>query len=284
MSEALETTPVDPEVISPPPTVPFAEVYRLVFAASLKELVRRRRLVFIGLVCILPLLVTFMWRMWGMGQFTAEAFFSNLVSLLYLQLLIYIVALAFGVPTVHDEVEGRTITYLLTRPVSRVAVYAGRLTAVQLLAGILLALSLVVCFAIMVVGNPGVLSLEFIKVYINHVLIILFATVVLTGLFAILGVTFRRPLVWGMLYAFGWEGVVAKVPGRLQTWTLDFHIRNLVMGKADVQKGLLDAFRQLLTDQAEISAWTSFFILAVALVAFIYIGGLIFSRKEYVIN
>jgi ABC-2 type transport system permease protein len=280
----LSTSHAAPDAPSPPAMVPFAEVYRLVFAASVKELVRRRRLVFIGLVCILPLLVTLMWRNFGMSQFTGEMFFSNLVSLLYLQLLIYIVALAFGVPTVHDEVEGRTITYLFTRPVSRIAVYAGRLTAVQLLAGSLLALSLVVCFAIMVVGNPGVLTLEFVKVYINHVLIILFSTIVLTGLFAIMGVVFRRPLVWGIAYAFGWEGVVAKVPGRLQTWTLDFHIRNLVMGNEDVQKGLLDAFRELLTDAAQISPWTSFAVLAVALVLFIYVGGLIFSRKEYVIN
>lgn len=268
----------------PPAMVPFAEVYRLVFAASVKELVRRRRLVFIGLVCLLPLLVTVMWRVWGTGHFAPEAFFSNLVSLLYLQLLIYIVGLAFGVPTVHDEVDGRTITYLFTRPVSKVAIYAGRLSAVQLLAGILLALSLVVCFAIMVVGNPGMLSIDFVKIYVNHVLIILFATVVLTGFFAIIGTTFNRPLVWGFLYAFGWEAVVAKVPGRLQTWTLDFHIRNLIMGGEDVQQSLLDAFRSLLTEEAAISPWTSFGVLVVALVAFVLIGGVIFSRKEYVIN
>lgn len=268
----------------PPAIVPFAEVYRLVFAASVKELVRRRRLVFIGLVCLLPLLVTVMWRVWGTGHFAPEAFFSNLVSLLYLQLLIYIVGLAFGVPTVHDEVDGRTITYLFTRPVSKVAVYAGRLSAVQILAGSLLALSLVVCFGIMVVGNPGVLSIDFVKIYINHVLIILFATVVLTGFFAIIGTTFNRPLVWGFLYAFGWEAVVAKVPGKLQTWTLDFHIRNLIMGGEDVQQSLLEAFRALLTEDAAVSPWTSFAILLVALFAFVLIGGAIFSRKEYVIN
>ncbi len=271
-------------VSQPPGLVPFGQVYRLVFAASVKDLIRRRRLVFIGLVCILPLLVTAMWRAFGGEHLSAEMFFSNLVSLLYLQLLIYIVALAFGVPTVHDEVEGRTITYLFTRPVSRVAVYAGRLTAVQLLAGSLLALSLVVCFGLMVIGNPGVLDLEFIRVYVNHVLIILFSTIVLTGLFSILGVAFQRPLVWGIVYAFGWEGVVAKVPGRLQTWTLDFHIRNLIMGEEDVQKGLLDTFRHLLTDQAEVSAWVSFAVLTVALVVFVYVGGVLFSRKEYVIN
>ena len=35
--------------------------------------------------------------------------------------------------------------------------------------------------------------------------------------------------MWGFFYAFAWEGFIASFPGRLQTWTLDFHIRNLVL-------------------------------------------------------
>jgi len=269
---------------TPPSEVAFGEVFRLVFAASTRELLRRRRLLFIGLACSLPLLLTFIWRMWGTEHFGAEQIFTNLVSSLYLSALVYVVGLAFGVPTVHDEVEGRTITYLFTRPVSKIAVYAGRLAAVQLLAGSLLALSLVVCFAVMTFGNFSAINLEFLKTYINHVWVILLATVVLTGLFAIFGTLFKRPLVWGFLYAFGWEGAVAKFPGKLQVWTLDFHFRNLMLREEDVQNNLLDAFRQLLTDQADIQWWISLVVLLVAMVAFTWIGGWVFSRREYVIN
>lgn len=267
-----------------PAMVPSLDVFRLVFVASVRELIRRRRLVFIGLAGLLPLVLVAIWRGWGMETFDASAVFSNLVGTVYLGGLVYLVGLAFGVPTVHDEVEGRTITYLFTRPVSKIAVYAGRLAAVQLLGGVVLAFSLVVCFAVMVAGNTSALSVEFVKVYVNHVWLILLATVVLTGLFSIFGVLFKKPLMWGFFYWVIWEGVVSKAPGRMQTWTLDFHLRNLMMRDDDVQSSVIQMLRDLLVESPEISPWTSLAVLIGALVAFVSLGGWFFARKQYVIN
>jgi ABC-2 type transport system permease protein len=264
--------------------VPFGTVFQLVFAQAVRDLVRRRRLVFIAFAGLLPLLLTALWRSQGMELFDGSAFFSNLVGTLYLSILVYLVGLAFGVPTIHDEVEGRTITYLLTRPISRVAVYAGRLAAVQVIAAVLLALSLVLCFAFMVVGNFGVLDLEFVKQYVNHVWIVLLATMVFTGLFAIFGVVFKRPLVWGVAYAFAWEGVVSKIPGQMQTWTLEFHVRNVMMRDEDVQGSMIDFLRRMMVENPDVSPWVSTGLLLVALVAFSVIGGVIFGRREYVVN
>jgi hypothetical protein len=270
--------------LSVPRMVPSGDVFRLVFVASVRELIRRRRLVFIGLAALLPLLLVFMWRAFGMEIFDATAVFSNLVGTVYLGGLVYLVGLAFGVPTVHDEVEGRTITYLFTRPISKIAVYAGRLAAVQLLGGVVLAFSLVVCFAVMVLGNPGALSAQFVKVYVNHVWLILFATIVLTGLFSIFGILFRRPLVWGFFYWIAWEGFVSKAPGRLQTWTLDFHLRNLMMRDDDVQSSVIQLLRNFLVENPDVSPWTSMAVLVIAFLGFTVIGGWIFARKQYVIN
>ena len=267
-----------------PDVVPSLHVFRLVFAASVRELIRRRRLVFIGLAGLLPLVLVGIWRGWGMDTFDATSVFSNLVGTVYLGGLVYLVGLAFGVPTVHDEVEGRTITYLFTRPVSKIAIYAGRLAAVQLLGGVVLAFSLVVCFAVMVVGNPGVISIDFVKVYVNHVWLILLATVVLIGLFSIFGVLFKKPLVWGFFYWVIWEGVVSKAPGRMQTWTLDFHLRNLMMRDDDVQSSVIQMLRDFLVENPNVSPWISLGVLVGALVAFVGIGGWIFARRQYVIN
>jgi hypothetical protein len=233
---------------------------------------------------MLPLFFTAIWRAWGTEFLGVDDMLTNLVSSLYLSVLVYLVGIAFGVPTVHDEVEGRTLTYLLTRPISRIAVYSGRLAAVQLLAGVLLAFSLVACFMFAVVGNEGALTLDLVQAYVNHVWVILLATVLMVGLFAVIGTLFKRPLVWSFLYAFAWEGIVSKVPGRLQTWTLDFHLRNLLLREDDVQASLLDTLQALLVQNIEVSAWASLAVLLLALVGFSWLGGWIFSRKEYVIQ
>jgi ABC-type transport system involved in multi-copper enzyme maturation permease subunit len=268
----------------PPRVLPGSTVIPLVFRASMTEMVRRRTFVFMALVCSLPLLLTFIWRSWGTDYFTPVVFFTNLVSSFYLQLLVYVVGLAFGIPAVHAEVQARTLTYLFTRPVRKAHVYTGRLLAVQLTAGGLLAASLVVCFAVMVVGNLDALSIEFVKVYVNHVFIVLVATVCITAVCAIWGTALRRPVVWGLLWAFGWESIVSKFPGRLQEFTINFHIRNLLLGQADIQRSLVDAFRMLLTDQTSVSPWVSILALLTFLMLSIAAGGLVFSRREYVIG
>jgi ABC-type transport system involved in multi-copper enzyme maturation permease subunit len=260
------------------------EVVGLIFKASLREMLRRRILLFLALVCSLPLVLVLIWRAFGTAHLPADVFFTNLVSSLYLQVLVYVVGLAFGIPTVHSEVQGRTLTYLFTRPIRKVDIYTGRLLAVQVTAGGLLAASLVGCFMIIVVGNFQALSIEFAKVYVNHVFIVLVATICITGVCAIFGTVFGRPVVWGLLWAFGWELVVSKFPGRLQSFTINFHIRNLMLDAQDIQANIMDAFRMLLTDESQVSATASVLALAAFFVGAIVVGGWLFSRKEYVIH
>lgn len=278
---------------APMPTVRAGRVVALVFAASVSELLRRRRLVFLGLVTAIPLLLTLAWRLWGeqavefLGQnevLTPAGYFTNTVRELYLKLLVLVVGLAFGVPTVNDEVEGRTITYLFTRPIGKPAVFIGRLLAVQSVAGGLLAASLMGCFALMVVGNFDAVSFDFLKLYVNHVLVVLLAVVCYVAVFAVIGTAFVRPLVWGVLYALGWEMIGAQLPGRLRYWTLDYHLRNLLLGREASADSLLDAVRGLLAPSGGLSPGVSLLVLVAALVAVMALGGAVFSRKEYVVS
>jgi ABC-type transport system involved in multi-copper enzyme maturation permease subunit len=278
------TAPGSKDKSWPPPVLNWLTVIPLIFRASLTEMLRRRVFVFMAMICAIPVVLTLFWRVWGVDHLTAVVFFTNLVSSFYLQLLVYVVGLAFGIPTVHAEVQARTLTYLFTRPIRKADIYTGRLLAVQLTAGGLLAASLVVCFAIMVVGNSAALSLEFVKVYVNHVLIVLVATICITAVCAIWGTAFHRPVVWGLLWAFGWESIVSKFPGKLQNYTINFHIRNLLLDEADVQSSLMDAFRMLLTQEAAISPWVSGVALTAFLVLAVAAGGVIFARREYVIG
>lgn len=271
-------------VMSAPRTVPGPVVVGLVFGASMREMLRRKTFVFLFLVCAIPLILTWFWRMWGMDTFDADEVFTNLVSGLYLQIFVYVVALAFGIPTVHSEIEGRTITYLFTRPVDKLWIYAGRLLSVQLTAGLVLAASLVVCFAVMTVGNFEALTVDFIKAYLNHVVLVLAATVCATGICAILGTAFKKPIGWAIVWAFGWEVTVGKLPSTLSHYTINFHVRNLLLDDEDVVNQLMGFLRDLLAREVEVSALASSAALLAFFVGATLIGGAIFSRKEYVIS
>lgn len=256
----------------------------LIFRATVSEMIRRRILVFLGLICAIPLTLALVWRAFGMDFMDADQFFTNLVSSLYLQILVYVVGLAFGIPTVHSEVQGRTITYLFTRPIPRWQIYTAKLAAVQVTAGGLLALSLVGCFLVIVAGNGGAVSIEFLKAYMNHVVLVLVATVCITAVCSVFGTAFQKPVVWGMLYAFGWELVVSKFPGTLATYTINFHIRNLLLDDMDVQASLVGILNELLNRENTVSTTESTLALVAFLVVATALGAWVFRRREYVIN
>jgi ABC-type transport system involved in multi-copper enzyme maturation permease subunit len=256
----------------------------LVYVAAVKELVRRRRLVFLGLAVAFPLILTLIWRLYGTEHLGPTRFFANVGGLIYLKALVYLVSLFFGIPTIYDEIEGRTLTYLTTRPLNRGAVYAGRLLAVQSVAGLLLAGSLALCFLFMVAGNLSALSLEFIKIYTNYFLVVLLAVFCYASVFALMGTALKKPLVWGILYIFAWESTVSAAPIRLQMYTFEWHLRNLVVSREDVQKSLMDFVSALLSVEFTLPAWASLLILIAATTALMALGGWIFGRKEYLLS
>ena len=214
MSQALPTG-------APPSTLSPSTTMGLVYVAAVRELVRRKRLVFLGMAGALPLLLAIVWRTHWSANMPAIDFFTNVGGLVYLKALVFLVSLFFGVPAIHDEIEGRTITYLFTRPLPRGAVYAGRLLAVSTVSGLVLAGSLALCFLIMVVGNFEAFSLDFAEIYTNYFLVVLLAVFAYTAIFALLGTALKRPLIWGVLYIFAWESTISSVPLRLQMWTLE---------------------------------------------------------------
>jgi len=99
-----------------------------------------------------------------------------------------------------------------------------------------------------------------------------------------MGTLFKKPLVWGILYIFAWETTVSMMPARLQMWTLEWHLRNLILHQQDVASSLNQFVRHLLAVDYSMSFWGSLAILLGAMVVFTLLGGWVFSRKEYVIH
>ena len=53
----------------------------LIFRATVSEMIRRRILVFLGLICAIPLTLALIWRLFGMDFMDADQFFSPAVML-----------------------------------------------------------------------------------------------------------------------------------------------------------------------------------------------------------
>ena len=109
--------------------VPFFRAGRAVFDLSLEGMVWSRRSLLMILLLGLPAPLALLFRIFitrlppRVGGFD---FYGIVIAFYYVRNALPLGALFYATALVADEVEGKTITYLLTRPIQRMSVLAGK--------------------------------------------------------------------------------------------------------------------------------------------------------------
>ena len=124
MSESMEYKPQPIDLNQVPKPLPSMGAVSWIAWFSLREMSRRRRLLSLGAINLLPVLVVLAIRIWFADQgINAQLQLSSLTQQIIIPFLIPIVAMAVGVSAIGEQVEEGTIVYLWTRPVKRRAIH-----------------------------------------------------------------------------------------------------------------------------------------------------------------
>ena len=128
--EAAPASPGSARDLSRP--VSFLRAARAVFDLSLEGMVWSRRSLLMVLLLGLPaplalLFRTFLTRL--PPRVGAFDFYGVVIAFYYVRNALPLAALFYATALIADEVEGKTITYLLTRPIQRGAILAGKFAA-----------------------------------------------------------------------------------------------------------------------------------------------------------
>ena len=251
---------------------------------SFREMLRRRRILSVGLLMLLPVILVVAWRLLDKsGVISPELLLANLSGMVYIHFMVAIVSLAFGLSAIGESADEGTIIYYWTRPLRREAIYLGRLIAAQTVSAVLVTGSLVVCFLAMVVGNFDVMSWEFLKLYVSACVVIVCGACVYTAVFACVGTWLRKPLLPAILFAFGWESIGGNAPLRLQELTVVFHLRNLLHNSApdsSSMPNLLQELKMMFLNEVPPSSWQSLLALVVIILVSVVLGCWLLRRKE----
>jgi hypothetical protein len=267
-----------------PPPLPSIPAAAWIAWYSFRELARRRRLIFLGLMMALPVLVVVVARLWPNDDLiTPELVLGGLVALTYIPFLVPVVALAVGASAIGEQIADGTIVYYWSRPLRRGAIYLGRLTAAQLVSATLLVLSLAGCFVATLFGRLELVTMTLVKHYVVACAVLVIGAWVYTALFAWLGTVVRRPLLPAILFAFGWEPLVSGIPQRVQEYTIRFHLNNLIERPDLPEEGLTGFIEELLAKvfaREAVPEWQSLLVLFVVLVGVTALGIWALGRKE----
>ena len=259
-----------------------------VFDLSLGEMLWSRRTIFMALVVGAPVIIALVMRIvqaFGIPALRVNGvavdpvgMFGVLIWVPFLRFIVPVLGVFYGTSLIADEVEDKTITYLFTRPIRRSAVLMGKYiaylvcTTLVVLPGVMLVYFLLVPFPrigasfTMLATDLGLLAL---------------GLAAYGGLFALVGTVLKRPLVVGLVFAFGWEQFALIMPGYVRRFTLMYYIQSLVPHAVPDEgvSSLLNFFIQ-----SPPSTFVCLASLAGATAVSLALAGRVVERREYVLD
>ena len=260
--------------------LPFLRAARGVFDLALDGMVWSRRSVLMAVLLGLPIVFGVLYRVALQSRFGPRAtgfyLYGVVVAFYYIRNVVPLAALFYATSLIADEVEGKTLTYLLTRPIRRGAILSGKFAAYLVTMLALGIPSLVVTFFLLTTtsGSSGLGPL--IPDLFRDMGVIALAILSYGALFTLMGVLLKRPMIPGLLFIFVWE-LIANLPGYLPRLTLTAHLRSLISHRP-ADEGISDLFSQVLpTSQCLLT-------LGIATAVFLGAAAWIFSRREYVME
>ena len=135
-----------------------------------------------------------------------------MIWMLYLRFIVPILGVFYGTALMADEVEDKTITYLFTRPIPRGAVLVGKYLAYLAVTVLIVLPSVMLVFFLVVPIGGGSIAASFPGPAQGPGAARPLGLAVYGALFAFIGAPLKRPLLIGLVFAFGWEQAVMLMP------------------------------------------------------------------------
>jgi ABC-type transport system involved in multi-copper enzyme maturation permease subunit len=209
-----------------------------------------------------------------------EAMFGLIIWLLYIRFIVPVLGVFYGTSLIADEVDDKTITYLFTRPIPRAAVLLGKYAAYLICTTLIVLPSVVVVYFLIVPIRGGSIGAAFPSLVADLGMLAV-GLASYGALFGLVGARLKRPLVIGLVFAFGWEPGVLLFPGYLKRLTVAYYLQALVPHSMpdDSSASLL---LRIVTEVP--SLVTSLVSLAVLTMVALWLAGRAVNRREYVLD
>jgi ABC-2 type transport system permease protein len=243
-----------------------------IFAQAIREYLRVRRIFPWVLLAAFCMFVGFYWNSLQPGV-SAEEAYSN-VSSVFVYHILALASAIFTTAIISQEVEQKTVVYLLTRPVPRWKLLGLRYAAASLVVGIVGTLCSVGASlgAFHALSGNSLLMRDCIAMFVGA-----FAY---GSLFLFVSLLFNRAMIICLLFAFGWETAVPNMPGQMYYLSIFSYLQGIAQHPSAGPNKLL----ALLTGSAgdnTLSSTTSYIAMGLMVVVMVVVSSLWFTNFEY---
>jgi ABC-type transport system involved in multi-copper enzyme maturation permease subunit len=193
---------------------------------------------------------------------------------LYFTFIIPIISLLFTSAVVVDDRDNRTITYLLSRPISKVNIFMNKYFSAYLAALFMIVPSMILTYFIMSGYKDGIDTamdnLKIIGVLIGLTVLGLF---IYSAAFTLSTSIFKYPLVLGLIYIFFFDQLMSSMPFSINRIGIRYYLTTI----ASSNLGSYTAFEIY----EPMDPWMAGLILCVAGIVMYILANLIFTERDF---
>jgi ABC-type transport system involved in multi-copper enzyme maturation permease subunit len=211
---------------------------------------------------------------------SGSSIFGMMVWLLYIRFIVPVLGVFYGTSLIADEVDDKTITYLFTRPIPRSAVLVGKYLA-YLVCTVLLVLPSVMLVFFLIVPTGGSRIAEAFPSLLADLGMLAAGLAAYGAVFALVGTRLKRPLVVGLVFAFGWEPAVLLFPGYLKRLTVAYYLQALVKHEMP-QDSAVSMLMQVFHEVPSVAV--SLLCLSAMIAVTLLLAGRAVEQREYVLE
>ena len=174
-----------------------------IFGLSLRQLLGRWRMLVILLLAALPTLLVLLIRLIGEGNLAFhEEFVGVIIDVMITGGIMPIVTMTLAAAAFGNELEDKTLYYLVLKPVSRLSIVVAKLLAV-----LVVALPLVVASGVVASALVG----AEVRILGTLALALAAGVTAYAAIFTFAGLLTPRALAYGLVYVLVWEGLLSTI-------------------------------------------------------------------------
>lgn len=197
----------------------------------------------------------------------------NIILMFYINFFIPILSIFFGTSIIKEEIEDKTLTYITSRPISKIFFFNGKFLSYSLIIFIIIIAGFLPSLIIVQFNQY---SIQFLSDFFVYLRIIIFSILAYSSAFAFLSIIFNKATIISLIYIFGWESIIQFMPGSMQKLTIVHYIKSQ-LPIMETNSGFL------LTNLQPTSILNTIITLIVMIIVFLFFGSIIFKNKKYIL-
>lgn len=239
---------------------------------TLQQMLLTKSVLLALLILLVPAYIGIYATIWPPKDYEPLVLFADLSLFLYLQFYVLLYSLIYAAPLINEEIEKKTMTYLISRPMKRWEVAVFKYIGFLISINTMFAISVFATYIVFNIHDSFSLFVDNLDMMFYIWLTMMLGSVAYGALFSMTGALFKHPLMIGILFAFIWEVFIVNIGGKFPKVTIMYYLRSIFYDRV--------AFGQILTMTKLETPEFSMFVILIVMAICLGVTCLVVSKKD----